>query len=184
MYHLQASVILVVATLTVFLSLTVGLRYAIHDSFTRTRLGMTAFFCFIVATLTLSFWEYALMTLPYTIPSAIVGAIIGYVLGVRTEQMKLAAQGLQHYMEHFAHIHLYDIKSLTWWSFVNFYTVMGALLLINLVGLSNVIYRGAELGAIVTSMFGAFLIGTIVPYLIHLWSISVMDQMSKMTRER
>ena len=92
-------------------------------------------------------------------------------------------QGIEEYMEHFAHIHFHDIKSLTWWSFINFYSVMGALLLINLVGLSNVIFEGAELWAITTSIFGAFLIGTIVPYLAHLWSIKARHQSSSTTRE-
>jgi hypothetical protein len=137
---------------------------------------MTLFFCFIVTTLTLSFWQHALATLPYTIPAALIGALIGYVLGVRTEQKKLTMQGVAEYMAHFAHIHLHDIKSLTWWSFINFYSVMGALVLMNLIGLTNVIYLGAEFGAIATSVFGAFLIGSIVPYLIHLWSIRATTQ--------
>jgi hypothetical protein len=132
---------------------------------------MTSFFFFIVFTLTISFWQYATATLPYAVPAFVVGVCVGYVLGVRTEQQKLRAQGLSYYMQHFAHVHLKDVASLTWWSLINFYSVMGGLLLINLVGLSTVIYHGNEDWAIVTSLFGAFLIGTIVPYLLHLWSI-------------
>jgi hypothetical protein len=142
---------------------------------------MTFFFVFIVLTLSVSFWGLTLATLPYTIPAFGVGALMGYVLGVRTERQKLAMQGLGYYMEHFAHVHLHDFQSLTWWSFVNFYSVMGGLFLINLVGLSNVIFDGVEFFAIATSVFGAFLIGTIVPYLAHLWSIRVSDQESKIT---
>ncbi len=172
---LPPSIVLAIAILTVFLALVVGLKYAVQDNFTRTRIGMTAFFVFIVVTLTISFWEHALVTLPFTVPSAIVGIIIGYVLGVRTEQQKLAMHGLEYYMDHFAHIHLSDFMHLTWWSFINFYSVMGALALINLVGLTNVIFAGSEslteLLAICSSVFGAFLIGSIVPYLLHLWSI-------------
>jgi len=183
MTSLPLSIIVAVAILTVFLSLTIGLRYAIRSNFVRTRLIMTAFFVFIVVTLTVSFWHYALATLPYTIPAALIGMVVGYLLGVRTEREKLMLQGIEEYMEHFAHIHFHDIKSLTWWSFINFYSVMGALLLINLVGLSNVIFEGAELWAITTSIFGAFLIGTIVPYLAHLWSIKARHQSSSTTRE-
>jgi hypothetical protein len=143
---------------------------------------MSFFFIFIVATLSISFWDLAFMTLPYTIPALGIGILAGYVLGVRTERQKLAMQGLEHYMEHFAHIHLHDFRSFTWWSFINFYSVMGGLFLMNLVGLSNVIFSGVEMWAIATSVFGAFLIGTIVPYLAHLWSINVSDQRSKITK--
>jgi len=168
---LPPSIIIALAVLTLFLSITVGLRYALHDNFARTRLTMTLFFVFIVFTLTISFWQFTLDTLPFTLPAALIGMLAGYVLGVRTEQQKLAMQGLQYYMEHFAHVHFRDVASLSWWSFINFYSVMGGLLLINLVGLSNVIFQGVEMWAIITSVFGAFLIGTIVPYLAHLWSI-------------
>ena len=71
MTSLPLSIIVAVAILTVFLSLTIGLRYAIRSNFVRTRLIMTAFFVFIVVTLTVSFWHYALATLPYTIPAAL-----------------------------------------------------------------------------------------------------------------
>lgn len=180
---LPPSIIIVLAVLTLFLMIAVGLRYAISSTFVRTRLVMTLFFMFIVATLTISFWSVALQTLPFTIPAAIVGVLLGYVLGVTTERRKLSAQGMAHYLKHFAHIHIHDIKSLTWWSFLNFYSVMGALLLINFVGLSNVIFKGNTEWAILTSMFGAFLIGSIVPYLVYLWSISAAHHTSKTTRE-
>jgi hypothetical protein len=176
MSSLPVSIIFVIAVLTLFLSLTVGLKYAIENDFVRIRLVMTLFFCFIVFTLTISFWDHWLMTLPYTIPSGFVGVVIGYVLGVQTERRKLSMEGIAHYMEHFAHIHFGDIHSLTWWSFINFYSVMGALLLINMVGLSNVIFKGTELWAVATSVFGAFLIGTIIPYLYHLWTIRLRGQ--------
>ncbi len=168
---LPASVTVTVALLTVFLIFAVALKYGSFSSFSRTRLVMTAFFFFIVATLTISFWKFALDTLPYSAPAALLGIIAGYLLGVQTERQKLRVQGIKTYMEHFAHIHSSDLKSLTWWSFINFYTVIGALALINLVGLSNVIFDGAERWAIITSAFGAFLLGTLVPYLLHLWSI-------------
>lgn len=181
---LPPSIIIVLAALTLFLMVAVGLRYASSSTFVRIRLVMTLFFVFIVATLTISFWDVALQTLPYTVPSAFVGGVLGYVLGVQTERRKLSAQGMAEYMEHFAHIHFHDIKSLTWWSFLNFYSVMGALVLINLVGLSDVIFAGSETWAIATSVFGAFLIGSIVPYLFHLWSIKAAHQTSNTTRER
>jgi small-conductance mechanosensitive channel len=171
MYHLPISVPVVIAALTIFLSVATALGYAVRSYFVRTRLIMTLFFFFIVTTLSVSFWNYAMATLPFSAPAALLGALVGHIVGVQTEREKLAMQGLEHYMEHFAHVHMYDIKSLTWWSFINFYSIMGGLLLINLVGLSNVIFRGAENWAIATSTVGAFLIGTIIPYLLHLWSI-------------
>ncbi|HVV14960.1 MAG TPA: hypothetical protein VHD55_00960 [Candidatus Paceibacterota bacterium] len=171
MEQLPNSITITVAALTVFLSIITALKYAIEDEFTRTRLIMTLFFLFIVATITISFWKYTLDTLPFTIPAWLLGALIGYLLGVRTEQAKLQAQGLTHYVQHFAHIHPTDFKKFTWWSVINFYSVMGALLLINLVGFSTVLYREVEPLAIATSVVGAFLLGTIAPYLLHLWSI-------------
>ncbi len=62
--------------------------------------------------------------------------------------------------------------------------MVGGLLLINLVVLSTVIFHGAQLWAIMTSVFGAFLLGTIVPYLFHLWTISAKHHTSKTTSEK
>ena len=183
MDQLPFSIILVIALLTVFLCFVVGLKYIEISNFMRTRLTMTAFFFFIVGTLTISFWGYRTESLPYTVPAALAGILLGYLLGVRTEQQKLRTRGLEHYMEHFSHVHLYDITSLNWWSVINFYTVMGGLLLINLVGLSTVLFSGDAQSAIRTAMVGAFLLGTIVPYLVHLWSIKAPHHTKRTTSE-
>jgi hypothetical protein len=166
------SVIAVVAVLTVFLVFITALKYGVRDNFTRTRLIMTSFFLFIVATLTISYWQFFFATLPYTIPAGFAGLIVGHFVGVRAAEQKMRAQGVGHYIEHFAHIHTHELKKLTWWSVINFYSIMGALLLINLVGLTTVLLHNLKPMALATSAVGAFLIGTIVPYLIHLWSIS------------
>lgn len=171
MEQLPMSVITVVAALTLFLTFITALKYGVRDNFTRTRLIMSAFFLFIVATLTTSYWPFFFATLPYTIPAGLVGVAIGYLIGVRAAQQKMNAQGVGHYIEHFAHIHSHELQNLSWWSVINFYSVMGALLLINLVGLTTVILHNLKPMALATSAFGAFLIGTIVPYLIHLWSL-------------
>jgi hypothetical protein len=171
MVGLPISITINIALLAIFLIFIAALKYGRQSNFVRTRIIMTSFFIFIVATLSVSFWPYALATLPFTTPAALAGIVIGYLLGVRTEQQKLKAQGLKYYMEHFAHIHKSDLTSLTWWSIINFYSVMGGLLLINLVGLSTVIFHGSEVWAILTSIVGAFLLGTIAPYLVHLWSV-------------
>lgn len=183
MDQLPLSITLVIALLTAFLCFAVGLRYARLSNFERTRLTMTAFFFFIVATLSVSFWEYAALSLPYTAPAAVAGALVGYVAGVRTEQQKMRRHGLRHYMEHFAHVHLHDVMKLNWWSIINFYTIMGGLLLINLVGLSTVIFGGDSSSAVRTSMVGAFLLGSIVPYLLHLWSIKAAHHASSTTSD-
>jgi hypothetical protein len=172
MNQLPASITIVVALLAIFLVFITSLKYSGWSNFSRTRAMMTSFFFFIVATLTISFLPFAMDTFPYSAPAFLVGLLIGYLFGVTTEQQKLRAQGLQHYMQHFAHIHVDDFRHLTWWSVINFYSVMGGLLLINLVGLSTVIFHGSEIWAILTSAAGAFLLGTIVPYLIHLWSVN------------
>ncbi len=174
MSELPFTIILELTLLTVFLTFITGLKYVIPDNFMRTRVIMTSFFLFIVSTLTISFWQFTWATLPFTVPAALVGMIVGYFVGVRTERKKLETHGIEHYMEHFAHIHLHDVVSLNWWSLINFYSVIGGLLLINLVGLSTVIF-GGEIWAIVTSTIGAFLLGSILPYLYHLWSIHGED---------
>ena len=184
MTELPISIILVILALTIFLCFVVGIKYAVHDNFRRTRLIMTSFFFFIVVTLTISFSQFALASLPYTIPAGLVGAAVGYLFGVKTEQEKLAAQGIEHYMEHFAHISPNDFASFTWWSVINFYTVMAGLLLINLVGLSTVIFNGDETSALRTCMVGAFLLGTIVPYLFHLWSIKAAHHTKRTASEQ
>ncbi|HVZ76116.1 MAG TPA: hypothetical protein VG934_02475 [Candidatus Paceibacterota bacterium] len=183
MEGLPSSITLTIAVLTVFLVFITALKYGIEDNFKRTRLIMTAFFLFIVATLTIAFRQYTMATLPFSAPAFLVGAAIGYFVGVRTAQEKLMAQGAAHYMEHFAHVRFEDLQAFNWWALVNFYSVMSALVLINLVGLSTVIFRQAEGWAIGTSALGALLLGTIAPYLLHLWSIRTTQATSKTTNE-
>jgi hypothetical protein len=183
MEQLPPSIILTIAVLTAFLIFITALRYSVPDSFTRTKLSMTMFFCFIVATLTISFWQYTLDTLPYTIPASLLGVVMGWLIGVRAAEDRVRTEGLAHYMEHFAHVHIGEGRRLTWWSVINFYTVMGALLLINFVGLSTVIFNEAKNWALITSSIGAFLLGTLVPYLIHVWSIGERHKAKSTTSE-
>jgi hypothetical protein len=171
MDQLPGTITVTIALLTVLLVFITALKYAVPDDFARTRAIMTSFFFFIIATLTISFWRYAMATLPFTIPAFFIGSVVGYIVGVRAAEKKLTAQGLAHYMEHFAHVHARDLRKLNWWSVINFYSIMGALVLINFVGLSTVIFRQSQDLAILTSAVGAFLLGTIAPYLLHLWSI-------------
>jgi hypothetical protein len=175
--------ILAIIGLTVFLIYVTALKYVIGSPFVRTRLIMTSFFVFIVVTLTISFWQYALVSLKFTVPTALVGMLVGYVVGVREAERKLMAQGIEHYLEHFAHVHIMDLQKLHWWSLINFYSIMGGLLLINLVGLSTVIFKGRESWAIATCAVGAFLLGSIVPYLVHLWSIKHKQKNKSTTSE-
>lgn len=147
------------------------------------RLVMTAFFIFIVTTLTISYWEFFFLTLPFTIPAGAFGVVVGYLIGVRADKAKLAAEGMAKYIKHFAHIHIRDIEHGNWWAVINFYSVMGALVLINLVGLTTVIFHNLKPMTLATSAFGAFLIGSIIPYLIHLWSIKTTQYTSKKTSE-
>lgn len=170
MNELPFTIIFELVMLTVFLTFITGLKYVLPDNFTRTRVIMTAFFVFIVCALTVSFWRLTLVTLPFTVPTFILGVVVGYAFGVRTAERKLAKQGVTHYKESFAHIKWRDVASLHWWSLINYYSIVGGLLLINLVGLSTVIFEG-ERWAIFTSSAGAFLLGSIVPYLFHLWGL-------------
>ena len=181
---LPNSITITIAVLTIFLVFITALKYAIEDEFVRTRLIMTAFFFFIIATLTISFWRYTQATLPFTVPAWGLGALLGYILGVRTEQQKLSTTGLSYYLQHFAHIHFKEMASFTWWSFINFYSVMSALILINLVGLSTVLFSQIEDLAIATCVVGAFLLGTITPYLVYLWSISAAHRRSTTMSEK
>ncbi len=173
----------VIIGLTVFLMYITALKYVIQSPFARTRLIMTSFFVFIVVTLTIAVWQYALVSLKFTIPAALIGALVGHVVGVREAERKLMAQGIEHYLEHFAHVHITDLQKLHWWSLINFYSVMSGLLLINLVGLSTVIFKGRESWAIATCVVGAFLLGSILPYLVHLWSIRHKQKSKSITSE-
>lgn len=184
MEALPVSIIIVIAVLTVFLSFITALKYAVEDDFTRMRLIMSAFFVFIVTTLTVSYWEFFFDTLPYTVPAGLAGVVVGYLVGVREAERRLAAEGLAHYVKHFAHIHLDDLASLNWWSLVNFYSVVSALALINLVGLTTVIFHNLKPMTLATSAFGAFLIGSIIPYLIHLWSIKTRHKARSTTSDQ
>ncbi len=165
------AVILALALLSTFLIGITVLKYSVRDDFTRTRLIMSGLFFFIVTTLTFSYWRYVIMTLPYVVPAFFMGIILGYAIGVRTDRQKLMMHGLEGYMERFARIEHHDFKNLTWWSFVNFYSIMAALVLINLIGLTNVILDASPKLIATTSAVGAAFIGSIVPYLIHLWTV-------------
>ena len=183
MEALPNSIIVVIAVLTLFLSLLLVLKYAVKDEFIRMRFIMTAFFCFIVLTLTISYWPFFFATLPYTIPAGIVGVAAGYLMGVRAAEQRVRTEGLQHYLKHFAHIHV-EKDEINWWNLINFYSVMGALILINFVGLTTVIFHNLKPMTLMTSAFGAFLIGSIVPYLIHLWTIRIRQNKSSTRSDR
>lgn len=160
-----------IALLALFLISITASRYAIKDNFIRTRFIMSALFVFIVLMLSISFWPFALMTLPYAVPAMLLGIALGYLIGVRTERQKLVTQGIEDYMERFALIEREDIKKLTWWSLINFYSIMCGLVLINLIGFTNVILQGSPFFIIATSVVGASFIGSIIPYLAHLWTL-------------
>lgn len=168
---MSLSITVSIALLALFLISIAASRYAIHDNFLRTRFIMSALFAFIVLTLSISFWPFALMTLPFTIPAMLLGIALGYVIGVRTERQKLTVNGIEHYVEHFAHIGNKDVQELTWWSFINFYSIMCGLVLINLIGFTNVILQGSPFFIVATSIVGASFIGSIIPYLAHLWTL-------------
>ncbi len=108
--------------------------------------------------------------------------VVGYVVGVSAAQERLRTEGLAYYRKHFSHIHFED-DSLNWWSIINFYSIMGALVLINLVGLTTVLLHNLKPMALATSAFGAFLIGTILPYLAHLWRIRIKQNRTSTTSE-
>jgi len=166
----HTTIIVNIALLALFLISLAVAKYAIVNNFARTRFIMSALFAFIVITLSISFWPYALMTLPYTIPLFVIGILLGYSIGVRTERQKLLTNGIEHYMEHFAHISHKDLLNFNWWSLINFYSIMCVLILINLVGFTNVILQGSPIFIMATSAVGAAFIGSIVPYLAHLWT--------------
>lgn len=171
----------VIALLAAFLISIAAFKYAIEDNFLRTRLVMSALFIFIVSTLTISFWPYAGLTFNYSFPALLIGIILGQIIGVRTEQQKIIEEGVERYAEHFAHIRKEDVKKLTWWSVINYYSISCGLILINLVGFTNIILHGSERFIIATSIVGALFVGSIIPYLVHLWSLSFTN---RTTRER
>lgn len=174
MTGLPGSITVIIALLAAFLIAITSFKYFIKNKFLRTRMMMTGLFLFIIITLTIAFSGSVESTLPYTVPALGAGMLLGYLIGVRTERQKIMTHGLEHYMEHFAHIHSSDIRHMTWWSIVNFYSVMCGLILINLVGFTTVILRGSPFFTILTSTVGALLIGSIVPYLAHLWTIPML----------
>lgn len=169
----------VIALLAAFLISIAAFKYAIEDNFLRTRLVMSALFIFIVSTLTISFWPYAGLTFNYSFPALLIGIILGQIIGVRTEQQKIIEEGVERYAEHFAHIRKEDVKKLTWWSVINYYSISCGLILINLIGFTNIILHGSENFIIATSVVGALFTGSIIPYLIHLWSLSFTHHITR-----
>src|SRR3569623_318091 len=171
MYALPSSIIITIADLTVLFIAIVALKFAVEDDISRTRLTMSAFFLFIVVTLTLCFKDFFFATLPYSIPAGIVGVILGVFIGLPAAQERLKKEGLSRYRQDFASLEARGVRGVHWWTFLNFYTVITALVLINLVGLTTVLLHNLKPMALVTSAFGAFLIGSILPYLWHLWTL-------------
>jgi len=169
--HLPPSIILTIAVLTAFFIFIVAVKFAIEDDFRRTRLTMTAFFFFIIATLTICFSQFFAATLPYTVPAGLLGVVAGFFIGVPAAEGRMKKEGLARYRHDFAALEAAGVRGFKWWSILNFYTVLAALALINLVGLTTVLLHNLEPMALATSAFGAFLIGTIFPYLYHLWTI-------------
>ena len=168
-------IMLVLLALVIFLSLLMIYKYAIADDFHRTRVIMTTFLGFIVTTLTISFWEYTVQSIMFVIPAFLLGCYVGYSVAVKAAKRKLAQHGVQHYVQTVMHISKTELKAFNWWSIVNVYSIMGGLVLMNMVGLSLFIIPGYEPIAIATTVVGAFLIGTMVPYIVHLWSVKHED---------
>lgn len=166
-----STITLTIAALAAFFVYLTAVTYAVKNKFTRERLIMTSFFVFIVFTLSLAFWQYRYVSLPYAAPALLVGMGLGYVVAVRAAKERLLVEGVTHYIEHATHVYLKDLRALRWWSILNFYSIMGALLIINLVGLSMVWFNSNDTLAITTCVLGAFGVGTLAPYLVHLWSI-------------
>jgi hypothetical protein len=172
MDQLLVSATVAIAALAGFLLFITALKYGIPDAFVRTRLIMTAFVAFIIVSLTAAFWRYTADSLVYSVPALLLGMLAGHEVGVKAAQEKLAMQGVRNYMEHVAHVHIADVSNLQWWSVINFYSIAGALLVINLLGASVVFFDGRKVWALITCAVGAFLVGTLVPYLMHLWKLS------------
>jgi hypothetical protein len=171
MNSLPPSIIITIAILAAFLILLVVLKYAVENEFTRTRLIMSAFFAFIVTTLTICFKDFFMATLPYTIPAGFAGVVAGYFIGLPAAEERLKKEGINRYRQDFASVEVRGIKGFKWWTLLNFYTILSALALINLVGFTTVLLHNLKPMALLTSAFGAFLIGSILPYLYHLWKI-------------
>jgi len=164
-----ATIVIDLAFLAAFLISIVIAKYSIATEFGRTRFIMSALFLYIVASLTNTYWRFALMTLPYTIPAGLIGILLGYLAGVRTERRKLMMQGAERYIERFARISKDEVATFTWWTFINFYSITAALILINFIGFTSVLMHSSKGLINATSVVGASLIGSIIPYLIHLW---------------
>ena len=172
-------VTLSIALITTFLIAATAIKYGMEKStFARNRAIMTLFVFFVTMTLGVSFWHNIMSAITYIIVSLVVGVLIGYFVGVETAKKKLTMQGLEYYTEHFAHIHIHDFKKLTWWSVINFYSVIIALFMINLIGLATVIFK-TEIWAVISLSAGAFLLGTLLPYILHLWSLTASTQKGK-----
>jgi hypothetical protein len=171
MDELLVSTTVAIAALAAFLIFITALKYVMPDEFARTRLIMTAFVLFIALTITASFWRYTVPSLGFSIPALFLGMFAGHFVGVRAAQEKLLAQGFERYVTKIIHIDLPDATDLRWWNFINFYSIAGALLIINLLGLSVVLLQGREPLALLTCGVAAFLVGTLLPYLVHLWRL-------------
>lgn len=165
------AVMTALAALVIFLCLVVVLKYAIKGNFTRTRIILTLLLGFLVAVVLLAFWQHIAASATTMLTAFLLGVLIGERGGVRPAQRKIATEGVRYYMEEFVHTSKEELKAFTWWSIVNFYAIMCALIMMNLVGLSRILFDGNMYLATGVVAFGAFLIGVTLPYVIHLWRV-------------
>jgi hypothetical protein len=159
------------AALVIFLCLVVVLKYAIRGNFTRTRIILTLLLCFLVSVVLLAFWNHIAASATTMLTTFLFGVLIGERGGVRPAQRKIATEGVRYYMEEFVHSSREELKAFTWWGIVNFYAIMCALIMMNLVGLSRIFFEENGHLATVVVGFGTFLIGVTLPYVIHLWRV-------------
>lgn len=162
--------IITVGLISTYLLSLLYAKHTVRSSFMLTRVTVSAFVVTMFTVLFIVYWQYVVDYAVSASFALLAGTLVGHFLAVEVERHKISERGLAHYVEHYLHVHVKTLDNLEWWSVVNVHTIIVTLLLVNIIGLNELIFDSPEWTRFII-VASNFLIGTTIPYLIHLWTI-------------
>jgi hypothetical protein len=166
----QSLMISAVGFLSAYLFFLLLMKHRTRSSFALTRITLTSFVVFAFLTLFVVYWRFVIDEAVWASIALLAGTFVGRFLAVEASQKRIAEEGLGNYFEHYLHIHIKSLHKVEWYSLVNVHTIIVALVLINMLGLNELIFESPEWTRF-SIVFANFLVGTCIPYMIHLWTL-------------
>lgn len=176
----EVQVIISIGLLSAYFFFLLLMRHAVRNHFLITRFTITAFIVYMFATLIVVYWTPMMDNAVQGSVAFLAGLVLGRFMAVTVERRKIAEEGLSNYLEHYLHIHIKSLENLEWWSIVNVHTVIVTLIFIDLLGLNRTVYDSAPATLFIV-VLALFLVGTVIPYAVHLWTIKASHFHKKLT---